>query len=276
VRRPTAAELEGIEIRALLDLCRANPREVSRTRVGSALAVVLPDVPPILGHRVVGLGVESPASPLELDSLLDWMTARDPEFAVALAPASRPARLFEMLIARGFVPGYAWSKLHRDATAPVPDMKSDVEVRVAAGAGDADAFAELVSTSFGVGERFAPLARSIVGRAGWHVVLAWDGPRAVGCGVLFSRGDLGWLGFGATASSHQRQGVHGGVIRERLRIARQLGLTTLAVETGVREAGRPDASLRNLEGVGFREAYVRANLLSAKLHEWSVTLRSAG
>jgi hypothetical protein len=276
VPRPTAAELEGIEIRALLDLCRANPREVSRTRVGSALAVVLPDVPPILGHRVLGLGVESPASTHEIDTLLDWMTARDPEFAVALAPAARPGRLFEMLIARGLVPGYAWSKLHRDATAPLPDVESDVDVRVAEGVDEADAFAELVSTTFGVGERFAPLARAMVGREGWHVVLAWDGPRAVGCGVLFTRGDLGWLGFGATASSHRGQGVHGGVIRERLRVAQALGVTTLTVETGVREAGRPDASLRNLERIGFREAYVRANLLSPKLHERSVTLRSAG
>ncbi len=272
---PPSAELEGIEIRAYLDVCRASPVEIPRTRIGSALAVVMPGLQPNLGRRVVGLGVEAPASPHDVDAAIDWMTARTREYTVTLAPAARPSRLLEMLVARGFVPGYAWAKLHRDASAP-PEVDAPFDLRLATEVRDADDFTGLVRDCFGAAEAFQLIARALVGREGWHVVLARDGGDAVGCGVLFSRGPLGWMGFAATLPSHRGRGVQRAIIGERIRIARRLGLATIAVETGVRREGWPEASLRNLEWAGFREAYVRANLLSPALTERSVSPRAAG
>ena len=68
--------------------------------------------------------------------------------------------------------------------------------------------------------------------------------------------------MGATLPQHRGRGVQRALLRARILAARELGARTLSADTGVRRPGLPDASYRNLEWAGFREAYVREHLTS--------------
>ncbi len=279
--RPMFTELERAEVEAYVDMCREAPRGsddpwAEATRVGGATALVATGLAPQMARRVLGLGVGAPATSSDVDAVLDWMAKRaDGQYVVALAPDARPGRLYESLLARGFVPGRPWMKFHRLAADPLPTLDSSCRVRRAEGQRDAIAFADLVAESFGVGETFAKWIMNLVGRPGWDVLLAADGNEILGAGALHSGGALGWLGFGATARPHRQRRVHRTLLCERIRLADRRGVRSLAVETGVRVPGEPDPCYRNLLWAGFEEAYVRPNLMSPALHRARVAKTSA-
>lgn len=265
--RPTAADLERVEIDAYADLAASGPRRdeaptLSVRRFGAAAVVCVPGTANVVLNRVVGLGVGTEARATDVDAILDHAAVVTRRFAVSLTPDARPGRLLEGLLARGFVAGYPWMKLHRSAAAPCPATDTRLPVRELVDATDVSSLRALVSTVWG--EAFGAVLGPALspGRSGSRWFVAVDGARVVGAGALFARGGLGWLGWGATDPGYRHRGVHRALVAARVHAARAAGVKTLAVETGVRRPGMPEASYRNLRWAGFEEAYVRANLWS--------------
>jgi hypothetical protein len=68
-------------------------------------------------NRVVGLGVERPATEADVDEALAAIGPRV-TFYVAVSPGARPVELPKWLRARGLEPGWGWMVFRRDVEDP--------------------------------------------------------------------------------------------------------------------------------------------------------------
>lgn len=230
-------------------------------RVGGAMCGAFPALPAAtLLNRALGLGLESPATDTDLDAMGGFFAGLVVRFQVALAPQARPSDLPERLAARGFTPGYAWTKFRRGVEPPDP---VETELRVERiGAEHAGAFARTFVAGYGVPHSLGTWLARLPGRPGWHCYIAFDGEEPAATGALYVRDGLGWLGLGATLPEYRRRGAQNAMLAARIHDAPALGVRTLVTETGVPEEGRPSNSHRNILRSGFTIAYVRPNYLS--------------
>src|SRR5829696_3636309 len=90
----------------------------SIAEAGGATVLQVPEAPesPML-NRVVGLGIESPATEADVAEALAAMGA-GVTFYVAVAPGARPVELPEWLRAHGLKPGWGWMVFRRDVDRP--------------------------------------------------------------------------------------------------------------------------------------------------------------
>ena len=140
--------------------------------------------------------------------------------------------------------------------APAPAVGCDLAVRPVPRE-DAGRVSALLMAAFGLPPELAAWFAVLAGRAGWHVLGAYEGAELVATGSLWVDGDAGWLTWAATHPAHRGRRAQRALLAGRIELARDLGLRRVVVETGEQEAGRPDASYRNILWAGFREAYVR-------------------
>jgi GNAT superfamily N-acetyltransferase len=224
-----------------------------------ATALRIPAAPesPML-NRIVGLGVERPATEELLDAAVAAMAGL--RFYVALSPAARPAAIPAWLEARGFLPGWGWMQFSR-AVEPVPAAPAGVEVvRLGPGA-DAD-FGRIVRTAYGLPEAVEPIVASAPARAGWTCWLALVDGEPAGAAGLFVAGRAGYLGYAGTAAELRGRGAQTALLAARIAHARERGCDVLFTETGEQLPDRPSASYRNILRSGFRELHVVPNWLS--------------
>jgi len=231
----------------------------SAAQAGGATVLRVPEAPesPML-NRVVGLGVEAPATEADVDEALRAMGV-DVTFYVAVAPRARPAALPEWLRARGLEPGWGWMVFRRDVKPPAPAATNlrVVEVDTIA---HAEAFGRVVRTSFELPAAIEPrLAR--MRHAGWRCWIAFDGDEPAGAGALFAAGGVAYLGFGATLPAHRGKGAQSALLAVRIRTAAELGCDVVITETGERRGDRPSRSYRNILRAGFTEDATTANWL---------------
>jgi hypothetical protein len=73
---------------------------------------------------------------------------------------------------------------------------------------------------------------------------------------------VAWLGLAGTVPELRRRGGQGAIMAARINEAIAAGCTAIGTETGERVMDRPSASYSNIVRFGFREAYVRPNLVS--------------
>lgn len=99
---------------------------------------------------------------------------------------------------------------------------------------------------------------------GWHCFVAFAGDEPAAAGALFAEGSVGWLGAAATRPAFRRRGGQRAVVAARIERARELGLTTLVVETEAPTEDCAAGSHRNIVRAGFREEYIRPNWLSPR------------
>lgn len=243
-------ELERIAAAAFLELYGERA-----TRLGGAIALRSSEVPgsPML-NRVVGLGVDTPATETELDELLALMEGRT--FYVAVSPTARPAALPDWLAARGLEPGWGWMLFSRSVEEP-PRAETSLRL-VELESAPSEAFARIVATGYGLPGEVVPwLAQAPL--AGWTCWLALDGDAPVAAAALHVAGGAGYLGFAATLAEARGRGAQGALLAARIGRARELGARLLVTETGERREGLPSNSYRNLLRVGFREEHVVAH-----------------
>src|SRR5215212_3327084 len=108
----TPAEIARIaelgEARAMADMYAALPPGLQHSLgaqcewVGGAVVLIMKEVPHLLFNRVIGLGLNEPASAALLDAILARFDQQGAPAAVQLSPAARPADLPGLLEARGF------------------------------------------------------------------------------------------------------------------------------------------------------------------------------
>ncbi len=257
--------LELIEAEAWADIFRAAPHALAEEHgiavldLGAGAAcIVARDVPSLMLNRVIGLGVGAPATPAMLD--LAGEAFGEARYMIPVAPQCHPAELTAWLRGRGFEAGYPWMKFERGPE-PAPDVDTALDVRLA-GPDDAAAFARALIAGYEMPGWMEPWVAALVGRTGWSCYLALDGSEPAAAGCLYLRPPAAWLGLAGTVPERRRRGGQGAIMAARIREAVATGCTAIGTETGERAGDRPSASYSNILRFGFREAYVRPNLVS--------------
>jgi GNAT superfamily N-acetyltransferase len=240
-------ELERIEAAAVRDaVVRAGGHA---EHVGGTVCLSLPEVPGTELNRAIPTGGH-----VDLDAVRAWYGGRP--HAVQVPPGHD--ELAAQLDAAGYTAGRAWMKFER-GDAAAADAPTELAVEETS---DPAAFGRVVAEGSGIPSAAAPALGGIVSVHGWHCFLAFaaDG-EPIAAGALFVDGTSGWLGAAATLPSFRRRGAQSALLHARIETGRRLGVRTFATETGEHVPGEPSVSYRNIQRFGFREAYLRPNLL---------------
>ncbi len=265
----TPAEVARIaelgEARAMADMYAALPPDLQQGLgaqcewVGGAVVLRMQEVPHILFNRVIGLGLDEPASEAVLDAVLARYETHIAPAAVQISPTAQAADLPGWLEARGFHREDSWLKLGR-GVAPPPDAPTDLRVdRI--GAEQAPAFAAVFAEVFGIPDPLQAWIAGCVERPGWWHYVAFDGDTPAATGALYVADGIGWLGLAATRPTARRRGAQGAIIARRIQDAATLGCRWLVVETALDTADQPNPSTHNLRRVGFQDLYARPNYI---------------
>lgn len=178
-------------------------------------------------------------------------------------PSARTAG--KWLPRHGFSPGYAWMKFRRPASPyddPLTPPDPAVRVDSVASPDDATAFGAIVTEGFGLPAAFVQWLEALPGRDGWHCLLGRVDGEPAGAAALFCRGDVGWLGLGATRPELRGRGAQGLLLRRRAEHAAASGVAMLYTETGERVPDHPSGSYGNILRAGFAEDYLRPNFVA--------------
>jgi GNAT superfamily N-acetyltransferase len=231
----------------------------SATEAGGAVVLHVPEAPdsPML-NRVVGLGVEGPATKADVNDALNALSA-GVTFYVAVAPGARPVELPEWLHARGLEPGWGWMVFRRGVESP-PAAETSLRLVEVDTADEAMAFGRVVRVSYGLPEAIEPRLAGVTD-AGWLCWLAFDGDEPAGAAALFVAERAAYLSFAGTLPEHRGKGAQNALLAARICRAAELGCDLVITETGERRHDRPDSSYRNILRAGFTEDAVTANWL---------------
>jgi GNAT superfamily N-acetyltransferase len=231
----------------------------SATEVGGAVVLSVPEAPdsPML-NRVVGLGIETPATEADVDAALSAIDA-GVTFYVALTTGARPAELPEWLRARGLEPGWGWMAFRRGVEDP-PSVETSLELVEVNTTAEAATFGRVVRVSYELPEESEPRLACLPD-VGWLCWLAFDGDEAAGAGALYAAERVAYLSFAGTLPEHRGKGAQNALLAARIRRAAGLGCDVVVTETGERRGDRPSNSYRNILRAGFTEDAVTANWL---------------
>ncbi|MEO8394500.1 MAG: hypothetical protein ABI700_16015 [Chloroflexota bacterium] len=212
----------------------------------------------ILFNRVMGLGVDAPATEAKIDEIIaDYRDSGIARFAFQIFP---DAQVEDWLIARGFTRGGEWAKCYRPAVPPDP-VATDLRI-TKIGVDARSAFAHTLCVGSDLPEFIVPLAGGMVGYAGWHSYMAFDGDQPAGTGAVYVQGKVGWLGGGATLPTYRRRGGQGALMTRRIQEGIALGCDWLVTETRAERPDHPNPSYHNMLRTGFQLAYLRTDYLS--------------
>jgi GNAT superfamily N-acetyltransferase len=215
----------------------------SAAEAGGAIVLRVAEAPdsPML-DRVVGPGVETPATEADVDEAL---AAIGPgvTFYVAVAPAARPVELPGWLRARGLEPGWGWMVFRRDAVGP-PRAETSLRLVEVDGADEAAAFGRIVRVSYGLPRAVEPrFARTP--DAGWLCWLALDGDEPAAAAALYAAEGVASLGLAGTLPEHRGKGAQSALLAARIRRAAELGCDLVITETaseGATDRATPTAT----------------------------------
>ena len=256
---------EKVELAGWREVWDAAPRELAArhgiacTEVGGALCTAVGAQESTMLNRVVGLGLDSPATERELDEIEAFFADHGQRFYVSLSPRARPAGLRGLLGRRGFEHGYAWMKFTRGAEGPSPTQTA---LRVEAVGPDHGAdFGEVVAAGYELEPFTAPWFAELP-RTTWRCYVAYDGDEPAGAAALYVHDRAGYFCFAATRPEHRRKGAQSALLAARIHDAVEAGCTVMFTETGERIPMKPSDSYRNILRFGFAEAYLRPNYLS--------------
>jgi len=228
--------------------------------VHEAAGVVVLTVPEAPGipmlNRIVGLGVDGPATEESVDAALAVIPA-GVTYYVAVAPGALPLHLPGWLEARGLEQGWGWMSFRRSPASP-PRVETALRLARVESRGEAEAFARIQRVAYGLPEPLEPLLTEAPDR-GWECWIALDGDEPAGAGALFELEGAAYLGFGATLPEHCGKGAQGALLAHRIARAGELGCDVVLTETGERREDRPSNSYRNILRAGFEEVAVTAN-----------------
>ena len=264
-------QAEAIERAALEDLHAAASLEL-RARlglegrsVGAAFVSVAAALPAsaIVINRAQGVGLSAPETEESVAEMVGaYESAGVARFFLQLHPESQPEAIPDWLAAHGLERARGWQKFSRGREA-VPAPPTDLEIREV-GPEHGEAFGEIVSDAFDLGDAARPWLAALPGRPRWHVFMSFEGGTPAGCGALFIDGDVGWTDYGATAPAFRRRGSQGALLCARVRFALDEGCRAIYTCTGEAVPGDPQHSYANILKAGFREDHVTANYAPPK------------
>jgi GNAT superfamily N-acetyltransferase len=248
------------ELEAFRDLYAAAPPELGArtTETGGALCLRLDPLSAVtMFNRVLGLGLETPATDELLDEALDFL--QGVQAYLTVAPEAEPHDLGERLEARGLPGDRGWTKFVRSTADP---PRASTELRVERDE-SGEAFGEAAQRGFEVPPFFRDWLSRLAARDGWRCFVAYDGDAPAAAGALFVTGSVGWIGIGATVPEQRGKGGQSTLLAARIKAASAAGCTVVVTETGEPVDGLANGSYRNIVRAGFEPVYVRANYLAA-------------
>jgi GNAT superfamily N-acetyltransferase len=264
--REQAVLADRTEEAAFIDMYEAAPATLRAQmglaveRVGGAAAFVAARLPATMFNRVIGLGLDRPATTGDLDALRRvYRDAGVGTWWLHWSPSALPADGPAWLAAQGFnvpVRG-SWAKMLR-ATSEPPSVATDLVIAPAV-ASQAAAVGAAVAQAFGMPPFMGEWIAALHGRPAWCVYAVTEGDVVVGGGSLFLGPDAGWLGMGAVLPTHRRRGGQGALMARRIADAGAAGLDWVVTETGEPIAGESNPSLANMARTGFRCVASRLN-----------------
>lgn len=230
---------------------------LSQQRFDGALALIAARIPDTQFNRVIGFGIDAPASEVELDAAIEAMRASG---AVRwwLQPPPQERGLIAAIEARGFVrTPRPWAKMARPAT-PATRVDSDLRVEQTGPAG-IGAFSEIVCAAFGAPPMLGQWFAAIAARPNWFFYLAYAGDVPVAGAALWCDGDAAWLGIAGTSPQARRRGGQGALMARRIEDARAAGARLIVTETGEKQPGVVSTSYDNMIRHGFEVVHARPN-----------------
>jgi GNAT superfamily N-acetyltransferase len=236
--------------------------EARLAEVGGALCTAAPIAPSsALLSRVLGLGLEQPATQEVLDQIDRFFSEAGAAYGITVTPEADPPELTAWLAERGFSRGYAWAKFRRGVEPIAPPQTDLVVERVGADRGDV--FADVFQRAYGTPELLRPRLEQLPGLPGWHCFVAFGAGVPAATGAVFVTGEVGWLGMAGTLPEFRRRGAQSSLLAARIDTARETGCNVVVTETGEAVEGRASNSYRNIVRAGFEPVYVRQNYLSS-------------
>lgn len=206
-------------------------------------------------NRVHLCGAEPGLRPEGLSRLIEQFRAAGvTRFFVWLSPGPDMETVRGWLAQAGFKPRMQWTRYPTlvRASLELPPFRTDLVVREARAT-------DLAAAHEAVGDMMWGEYERSFGKDGFAHFMAFDGTRPVAIGALAVFEGLGYLTNATTATPDRKRGAQSALIAARIAKARELGCTSLAVET----LTLLEHSLRNLERAGFRVAYEK------EVYEWS-------
>jgi GNAT superfamily N-acetyltransferase len=254
---------DAIERAAWTDLFRAAPFATRRAlglelaEVGDALALTAAAADHPLLNRAIG------ATAADLAAIAAHYDGRGVRrYFVHVHRAGRRADNDRAADRAGLVRYHrAWCKLARGSE-PAPEIPTGFTIEPAR-ASDMAEVGALYCAAFDLPAAVAPMIEATLGRAGWDLLVARDRDRPVAFGLLFSRGEVGYMAGGGTAPAARRRGAQGALLAARIARARARGCRWMASETGEAVPGDPQHSYRNMERCGFVPIGTRDNYTPA-------------
>ena len=215
----------------------------------------------MLLNRVMGVGIQQPATEALLDEIMAYYhLAGVKQFAIQLCPSALPEDLPLWLEARGFTRGDNWAKCYRPPTPPAP-VPTALRIE-AVHLDQKEQLAQVVAAGFGMPLFIGQFVTANVDQPDWRFYVGYDGDKPVATGALHVKNDVGWLGAGATLPNFRGRGGQGAIMTRRIQDGIAAGCEWLTTETGEDSPQQPNPSYHNMIRTGFKLAYLRTNYLS--------------
>lgn len=247
--------------------CRSEliaPGDFGVVQVGSAWAVLSRTVTGTLNfNRVIGLGLEQPATQRDLDEIESLYAKRGCPFAIELGPHARPSEVPAWLRERRVRRGMPTAMYYREARA-TPPVAGSVEVTRAESATECDLVAEICSNVFHMPAIVQKLLAATRSDGRWRHWLVKADMEPISAALSFVDKQVAWLGWDATLPQHRGHGAHRALIAARVNDAVASGCTHLTTETAVHTAAVADPSGRNYEKMGFLLAQNRVTYVAIR------------
>lgn len=259
--------LERAEMAAFADLFAAASPEIvadaglSVQDVGGASLIATTRFDVLALNRVIGLGVDQPASESVLAEVLSTVDhIGSARFLIPIAPIDRNRDLGIRLEQHGAHHYNNWMRLWRNLGDLPIVQPAGIEVRQIDQA-ESRPFGDMVATEFRYPAAVAPLPIQSVGRSHWCHYCAYDRDIPIATAAMYVAGDAAWFGFAATDSNYRGRGAQTALLVRQLVDARAAGCRLVSAETTEDTVLQNAPSFRNLQRLGFEIAYRRPNYL---------------
>ncbi|NLG96304.1 MAG: GNAT family N-acetyltransferase [Chloroflexi bacterium] len=274
MEKPATFTLVDREIAYRLELCSAwrsvryagayqklhSNAATSAAPIGGGYAVFVTAESPV--SRAVGLGLNGPLQPGDLEALVNFYHSREAEIRLDVSPFADES-LIEGARSLGLVPSHFYSVLYRPITDEDlnPTIPPEIFVRQAR-PDEGSQWLTLTAQGFEETETPEPESFDILGPNFYAkdsaCYFAFKDGQPAGGGGMYAHQGVVELGGASTLVQFRRQGVQRALIEKRLADARAQGCDLAMVLTSP-----GSGSQRNLERTGFRLAYSKIVLMEA-------------
>lgn len=261
---PLELEIERIEREAWADLAAMVPAPLAQSiglqagPIGGAFLFMASHLPQYQFNWLSGAGLDGDDGSSIAEAVKRFREAGQRRYFIQLPPGPNEKACLTQAGAAGLRPHpLSWAKFYRSTSEP-PEVTTYLEVREV-GADESALFANTAIAGFGMPPPMAGWLSQIVGRPHWHAYLTLVDGAPAGVAAMYVRGELAWLGIGASKPDMRKRGSQRALLARRIADAAKLGAKHATTETGVPQPGQLAPSYSNILKSGFSVAYVRPN-----------------